>query len=210
LIGKINPYAPPQGDPSGGDGATKGRFSGALLKWVFLAIETSRIAAAALTHVVRVDESAFELIDGYWRYGAIIGSLVGLVWLGSACGALPQRALDAAKLSTGRAIGFLFVPCLNIVWIFVVHLRLCEALDTAMVAVDRPPPKLQALAMTAVVMHFASSFAPLVDDTLVNLLADSVTAAAWLASLFPFDKALARLDGALRADASRALAATVG
>jgi hypothetical protein len=69
--------------------------------------------------------------------------IYGMYWLNHWHGLMPKRRADDP--STGRAIGFLFIPLYNIYWLFESLLRLCTRLDEELADAglpDRVPKEL--------------------------------------------------------------------
>ena len=211
-----NPYAPPAAlDAGGASGPIRGHHP--LLKWFFLAGSVVTLGVYIASNVAQVSYY-MDNLDRFAHPGAVppnplledtasqvflsinmltsIGtSVVGLVWLGLAWAALPPqyRVTKSGKVMTpGSVVGFMFIPCFSLYWMFPANVGLCEALDYLLVYYGSPRRAPRSLAIAACVCY------------LVPCTTLMVAPILWFIFMWKIDDAMKELLPRLNAEHARA------
>ena len=191
----FNPYAAPQ--PREGEGyapASPVRPPRALLKWIYGGLSGIMVVLLLLTHVVEYsDETAFlwkliERVDGPF---ALVRILLALLWIHAAWTDVPAAIRTDANVTPGRAVGLLFVPFYNFYWIVAMPLKLCAAMDRALLHAGRSPSAPSRLALMAALLNLLHAVLAKTSTGMPVLLSFAATNALWFLFMLKCDGARA-------------------
>jgi hypothetical protein len=82
-----------------------------------------------------LDDPATQVLTVLYLVGALTAAGLGLAWLGFAWAAIPEMNRVTAggkRVSPGTAVGFMFIPCFSLYWIFVAVVGLTDALNVVL------------------------------------------------------------------------------
>jgi hypothetical protein len=109
-------------------------------------------------------EAPAHQLNAFPAFGAVLLSMFvpffSLIFYGIAHGQLPRRRPDDP--STGRAIGFMFIPFFNIYWTCFFWVRLCTRINDELARAGQPPAAPRALIITMLWMMLGM-FIPLLN-----------------------------------------------
>ncbi len=192
----FNPYLPPQ---SGGDdrpSPERGRLRRAYLAWIFGGLNGITVFALALTHVVDYSDSTailWELIKKVDGIFALLRLAVVGLWIHTAWSDVPLETREELHVTPGKAVGFLFIPFVNIYWIFAMPRRLCVALDRALIVRGGAASAPVVVALLAPALHLVHGIASKTTEGLPVLMSFTVTGALWFVFMLRCDRARAEL-----------------
>ena len=92
--------------------------------------------------------------------------IFSMVWLNVMHGALPKVRSDDP--STGKAIGFCFIPFFNLYWIFFTYRRLCLRVDEQRILYGLSPSHLTGIATTACIFQVIPYINALIGYTIIS------------------------------------------
>jgi hypothetical protein len=176
-----NPYAAPQAAIVPTTGV---RGHAPAVKWIYAVLFAGYAACEAYAEITGANDNKDPFgLNSSSMFGssgtpnasgaaALMGSaflgiamlIVGLVWLGMSWSSVPPgyRTTRAGRtMSPGSAVGFMFIPCFNLYWIFVANLGLCDAVDYLLGHYNASRRSPRALATAACVVHLVSGVASL-------------------------------------------------
>jgi hypothetical protein len=151
-----NPYAPP-GDVRGSrkkKKRPKRRAPGENVKWIYGALALLNAVSflalvLGLSPTATIREGLVTLVDGPLRLTSLA---LAPAWIYYAWSGLPLEL--RLGISPGGAVVRLFAPIYSLYWVFVVHARIGEALDTLLRSVDDRRRAPVTLAAVATVFYF--------------------------------------------------------
>ena len=157
-----NPYAPPQAPPPF---TPVGVGPGGALKWVYV------LGYGVFWLFMLMGYGIIGLTGGLegsepQGAGAIVGAVIvcvgffallaapiaAVVWLYQSWSSVPPEMRytnGGTWMTPGKAIGFLFIPFFNLVWLFIANLGLCDAVNRTLVARGGPPRAPRGIALAA-------------------------------------------------------------
>ena len=153
-----NPYAAPQM----GYTAALSRADGysMMVKWVHLGLYCFGIFGVVAIAIGSSQGRSGEVVAQVGTACAVIGlygpMICGLVWLYKSWNLIPagwRVTRNQKRISPGEAVGFMFVPCYNLYWIFIANMGLCDALDQVLYSSGSPTRAPRGLAVAACVFH---------------------------------------------------------
>ena len=198
----FNPYLPPQAGPDDRPSPEQGRPRRWYLAWIFGGMNGIIVFGLVLTHLVEYSESTailWELVKKLDGVFALIRLAIVGVWLHTAWSDVPLETRDELHVTPGKAIGFLFIPFVNIYWIFAMPRRLCTALDRALIVRGGTPSAPVLIAMLAPALHLLQGVLSKTTSGLPVLVSFATTGALWFVFMLRCDRARAQLVGAVDA-----------
>lgn len=152
---KYNPYSAPGSDAVEADASSSWRAPGEPIKWIYaVGAAVSAICFFAIRFAADLElaqstvDSLITVVDGPLRWGLL---LIGVLWLHTAWGAIP---LPFRTVTPGAATLYFLIPLYNLAWVFLVNIRLCDAIDRSLDEIGdrRRAPK--SVALVAGAFHF--------------------------------------------------------
>ena len=199
----FNPYLPPQ---SGGDDRPspgRGRLRRSYLAWIFGGLNGITVFALLLTHLVDYSESTailWELVKKVDGVFALVRLAIVGIWIHTAWSDVPLAAREELHVTPGKAVGFLFIPFVNIYWIFAMPRRLCSALDCSLIVRGGKASAPVVVAVLAPALHLLHGILSKAAEGLPVLVSFTVTGALWFVFMVRCDRARAELVGLLDAE----------
>jgi hypothetical protein len=173
------------------------------IKNIFLGCYAATIGFGILFGVVSVladhlDHGAAALVRLCMMlpiFAAVLGWLGStLFWVYDAWSSVPEEHRNAPVVGAttpAMAVGFLFVPCLNLVWMFLINYAISESINRALEERGSPERCSTALAISASAFHLIPY---------LNVLFGSILWYLWMRSADRARAHLARVDAGEVAD----------
>lgn len=171
-----NPYAPPAALDAQATGPIRGHHP--LLKWFYLGAAVVTLGLYIAMNVAQVsfyldhldafaraggkppspilEDTATQVLFALYMTSAIAMGIVGLTWLGLAWAALPPQyrvTKSGRAMSPAAVVGFMFIPCFSLYWMFPANVGLCDALDYLLGYYNSPRRAPRGLAIAACVCY---------------------------------------------------------
>lgn len=194
--GPFNPYLPPQSGADDPLSPPRVRARRWYLAWIYGGVSGITASAIALTHVVEYSDSTallWELVKKADGLVALLRVVIAGLWIHTAWSDVPIRTRAEIQVSPGKAVGFLFIPFVNIYWAFAMPRRLCAALDRALVERGGAPSAPLAIALLAPLLHLLHAILTKTTAGLPVLLSFTASGALWFAFMLRCDRARAAL-----------------
>ena len=198
----FNPYLPPQSQGDDRPSPARARLRRWYLAWLFGGLDGILVFAVALTHVVPYSDSTailWQLVNKLDPFVALIKLAIIGVWIHTAWSDVPLAMREEVRVSPGKAIGFLFIPFVNLYWVFAMPRRLCVALDRASVVRGGRPSAPLTVATLAPAVHLVHGVLAKTTAGLPALVSFAASGALWLVFMIGCDRARAKLLGVIDA-----------
>jgi hypothetical protein len=191
----FNPYSPPEAD-RGYLRATPLRPRRAFLAWIYAGLSGITFLAVLATHFVEYSaDTAFlwELVKYFDAPIALVKSVIVFFWIHAAWTDVPARTRDELHVSPGKAVGFLFIPFVNIYWLFAMPRKLCTAIDRVLVDAGRAPAAPFAIALLASTLSLLHAILTKTTEGVPVLLSFAAAGSLWLLFMLRCDRARAEM-----------------
>lgn len=166
----------------------------AFLKWIYGGISGLTGLVLLATHLVAYSpETAFlwELITRLDLPGALARIVISLFWIHAAWTDVPVQTQHDLRISPGKALGFLFVPFVNLYWTFAMPWRLCTAIDRVLVEAGRARAAPFAVALLAPTLNVLHAILTKTTAGVPVFLTFVATSALWFLFMVRCDRARA-------------------
>jgi hypothetical protein len=186
----INPYSPPQADMA--PRAVRPRR--AYLTWIYAGLSAVPFVAITATHLVEYSADTAWLWEAIQRSDvllALVRSVIALLWIHATWKHVPLGTREELHVTPGKAVGFLFIPFVNIYWIVAMPRRLCTALDRVRIERGRPPSAPFAIALLASTLNLVHAVLSKATEGLPVLLSFTATSTLWFLFMLQCDRARA-------------------
>ena len=192
-----NPYSPPRSpaEPKSPDARAHPSSRGMAIKWTYIGA-CALLFALSFGMTLPIDQSSVPMANALLKIirGTLSIARIALtcVWIHMAWSAIPQS--ERRGRTPGEAVGMLFVPVMNLYWMFSISTQLCDILNARLARSGSTPfaPKglavlgcVVSLVMNVMIIPSLASVAPF-----VTLIAGGI----WFTYMLECDKARGVLD----------------